>query len=156
MGLSGQVFLGGYASPVTNNFSGGIDGQTISVDLNYGARIGKTGFFNVTGSAQYRDPYSRAGVRNGDIFNAYNAIHYRALQDGINTDGLYKNITNTPNSQQIINTIKQYAVKVDYFGNDFQSQISGANSIADLQKYWTEILPLRNLITEDWKGKISA
>ncbi len=72
-------------------------------------------------------------MRNGDIFNAYNAIHYRALQDGVNIDGLYKNITNTPNSQQIINTIKQYATKVDYFGNNFQSQISGANSIADLQ-----------------------
>ncbi|QBJ87017.1 TonB-dependent receptor [Chryseobacterium gleum] len=134
LGLSGQVFLGGYASPVTNNFSGGVDGQTISVDLNYGAKIGKTGFFNITGSAQYRDPYSRAGVREGDIFNAYNAINYRALQDGVNIDGLYKNITNTPNTQQIINTIKQYATKVDYFGNDFQTQISGANSISELQK----------------------
>lgn len=134
LGLSGQVFLGGYASPVANNFSGGTDGQTISVDLNYGAKIGKTGFFNVTGSAQYRDPYSRAGVREGDIFNAYNAINYRALQDGVNIDGLYKNITNTSNTQQIINTIKQYAAKVDYFGNDFQNQISGANSISELQK----------------------
>lgn len=133
LGLSGQVFLGGYASPVTNNFSGGIDGQTISADLNYGAKIGEKGFINVTGSVQYRDPYSRAGVRQGDIFNAYNAINYRALQDGVNIDGLYKNITNTANSQQIINTVKQYASQVDYFSPLLQSQISGAGSITELQ-----------------------
>nr|WP_315027337.1 TonB-dependent receptor [uncultured Chryseobacterium sp.] len=133
LGLSGQVFLGGYASSVAKNFSGGIDGQTISVDLNYGAKIGKTGFFNITTSAQYRDPYSRAGVREGDIFNAYNAVNYRALQDGVNIDGLYKNINNTSNTQQIINTIKQYATKVNYFSPDFQSQISNTNSISGLQ-----------------------
>lgn len=133
LGLSGQVFLGGYASPVTNNFSGGIDGQTISADLNYGAKIGEKGFINVTGSVQYRDPYSRAGVRQGDIFNAYNAINYRALQDGVNIDGLYKNITNTANSQQIINKVKQYASQVDYFSPLLQSQISGAGSITELQ-----------------------
>jgi iron complex outermembrane receptor protein len=133
LGLSGQVFLGGYASPVANNFSGGIDGQTISADLNYGARIGEKGFINVTGSVQYRDPYSRAGERQGPIFNAYNAINYRALQNGVNIDGLYKNITNTSNTQQIINTVKQYASQVDYFSQDFKNQISGANSIAALQ-----------------------
>lgn len=133
LGLSGQVFLGGYASPVTNNFSGGIDGQTISLDLNYGFKLGKQGFFNITTSAQYRDPYSRAGERNGDIYNAYNAINYRAAQDGVDIDGLYKNIGNTSNSQQIINTIKQYATKVNYFSSNLQSQISNANSISTLQ-----------------------
>ncbi|REC75188.1 TonB-dependent receptor [Chryseobacterium elymi] len=133
LGLSGQVFLGGYASPVANNFSGGIDGQTISADLNYGARIGEKGFINVTGSVQYRDPYSRAGERQGPIFNAYNAINYRALQNGVNIDGLYKNITNTSNTQQIINTVKQYASQVGYFSQDFKNQISGANTIAALQ-----------------------
>lgn len=133
LGLSGQVFLGGYASPVTNNFSGGIDGQTISADLNYGAKIGEKGFINVTGSVQYRDPYSRAGERQGPIFNAYNAINYRALQNGVNIDGLYKNITNTSNTQQIINTVKQYASQVDYFSQDFKNQIAGANSISALQ-----------------------
>ncbi|ASE63045.1 TonB-dependent receptor plug domain-containing protein [Chryseobacterium indologenes] len=133
LGLSGQVFLGGYASSVAKNFSGGVDGQAISVDLNYGIKIGKSGFFNITTSAQYRDPYSRAGVREGDIFNAYNAVNYRALQDGVDIDGLYKNITNTSNTQQIINTIKQYATKVNYFSQDFQSQISGANTISSLQ-----------------------
>lgn len=133
LGLSGQVFLGGNASSVTNNFSGGIDGQAISADLNYGAKIGKNGFVNVTGSVQYRDPYSRAGVRQGPIFNAYNAISYRALQDGVNIDGLYKNITNTPNGQQIINTVKQYASQVDYFSQDFKNQISGTTSISGLQ-----------------------
>ncbi len=133
LGLSGQVFLGGYASPVANNFSGGVDGKTISADLNYGAKIGEKGFINVTGSVQYRDPYSRAGERQGPIFNAYNAINYRALQNGINIDGLYKNITNTPNTQQIINTVKQYASQVGYFSQDFKDQISGANSIAALQ-----------------------
>jgi iron complex outermembrane receptor protein len=155
LGLSGQVFLGGYASPVANNFSGGVDGQTISVDLNYGAKIGKTGFFNITASAQYRDPYSRAGVREGDIFNAYNAIHYRALQDGINIDGLYKNIGNTSNTQQIISTIKQYAGKVDYFSSAFQSQISNANSISDLQgllgsDFTTQELAYRGLERKDF------
>jgi iron complex outermembrane receptor protein len=133
MGFSGQLFLGGYASPVANNFSGGVDGETISLDLNYGFKLGKKGFFNITTSAQYRDPYSRAGVRNGSIYNAYNAINYRAAQDGVDIDGLYKNITNTSNSQQIINTIKQYATKVNYFSSDLQNNISNANSISTLQ-----------------------
>ncbi|MDC8105757.1 TonB-dependent receptor plug domain-containing protein [Chryseobacterium sp. PTM-20240506] len=133
LGLSGQLFLGGYASPVTNNFSGGLDGETISLDLNYGFKLGKQGFFNITTSTQYRDPYSRAGVRNGDIYNAYNAINYRAAQDGIDIDGLYKNINNTSNSQQIINTIKQYATKVNYFSSDLQNKIANANNISTLQ-----------------------
>ncbi|WP_228379089.1 TonB-dependent receptor plug domain-containing protein [Chryseobacterium piperi] len=133
LGLSGQVFLGGYASPVTNNFSGGVDGETISLDLNYGFKVGKQGFFNITTSTQYRDPYSRAGVRGGDIYNAYNAINYRAAQNGIDIDGLYKNIGNTANSQQIINTIKQYATQVDYFSSQLQNDISNANSISTLQ-----------------------
>ncbi|MBK1895025.1 TonB-dependent receptor plug domain-containing protein [Chryseobacterium paridis] len=133
LGFSGQLFLGGYASPVTNNFSGGLDGETISLDLNYGFKLGKQGFFNITTSTQFRDPYSRAGVRNGSIYNAYNAINYRAAQDGVDIDGLYGNIGNTPNNQQIINTIKQYATKVNYFSSNFQSQISNANSITALQ-----------------------
>jgi len=133
IGFSGQLFLGGYASPVANNFSGGVDGETISLDLNYGFKLGKKGFFNITTSAQYRDPYSRAGVRNGSIYNAYNAINYRAAQDGVDIDGLYKNITNTSNSQQIINTIKQYATKVNYFSSNLQNNISNANSISTLQ-----------------------
>ncbi|WP_292008370.1 TonB-dependent receptor [Chryseobacterium sp.] len=133
IGFSGQITTGGYLSSVANNHTGGVDGETLSVDLNYGVKIGNNGFINITGSGAFRDPYSRAEEQNGSIYNAYNAIAYRAMQNGVDIESLYRNINNTPNTNSIINTIKQYAGNVGYFDPNYLSQINSANSIADLQ-----------------------
>lgn len=132
--LTGQLNYGGYLTPTANDHTGNFDGQQYQVDLNYGDKIGtKGGFFNITLSSQFREPTSRAGVESGSIYNAYNAIEKRALNDGVNISSLFSNINNTGNSQQIIDYIKQYAPSVGYFNQTLQSNIQNASSISGLQ-----------------------
>lgn len=132
--LAGQISYGGNLTPAANDHTGNFDGQNIQLDLNYGNKIGtKGGFFNITWSSQFRNPTSRAGSESGTIYNAYNAIEQRALNDGVNLSSLFNNINNTPNSQQLINYIHQYAQGVNYFTSTFQNQIQGANTIGALQ-----------------------
>lgn len=132
--LDGQFSYGGNLTPTANDHTGDFDGQTIQVDLNYGNKIGKRGgFYNLTWASQFRNPTSRAGTESGAIFNAYNAIEQRALNNGVNLSSLFSNINNTANSQQIINNIHQYAQEVSYFSADFQNQIQNANTISALQ-----------------------
>ncbi|KFF12806.1 TonB-dependent receptor [Chryseobacterium soli] len=132
--LTGQLSYGGNLTPTANDHTGDFDGQNIQVDLNYGNKIGKKGgFYNITWSSQFRNPTYRAGTESGAIYNAYNAIEKRALNDGVNLSSLFNNIGNTPNSQQIVNYIHQYAQNVNYFSPTLQGQIQGANTISALQ-----------------------
>ncbi|WP_343607400.1 TonB-dependent receptor plug domain-containing protein [Chryseobacterium oranimense] len=132
--LSGQVSYGGNLTPTANDHTGNFDGQNIQLDLNYGNKIGnKGGFYNITWSSQFRNPTFRAGTESGAIYNAYNAIEKRALNDGVNLSSLFSNINNVPNSQQLINYIHQYAQGVSYFSPQFQNQIQAANTIGALQ-----------------------
>lgn len=132
--LTGQVSYGGNLTPTANDHTGNFDGQNIQLDLNYGNKIGnKGGFYNITWSSQFRNPTFRAGTESGVIYNAYNAIEKRALNDGVNLSSLFSNINNVPNSQQLINYIHQYAQGVSYFSPQFQNQIQAANTIGALQ-----------------------
>ncbi|MEA9413320.1 TonB-dependent receptor plug domain-containing protein [Flavobacterium sp. PL02] len=132
--LSGDVQYGANMSSGSNNFKGGTDGQALQVDLNYGTSLGKEGsFLSVTGSAVTRQATSRAGIRSNAIFNAYNAVEYRAAQNGVNVNSLFSNINTTPNSAQIISTLQQYAPQVSYFTAAQQSAIAGATNISQLQ-----------------------
>lgn len=132
--LTGQLNYGGYLTPTANDHTGNFDGQQYQLDLNYGNKIGtKGGFYNVTMSSQFREPTTRAGVESGALYNAYNAIEKRALNDGVNLYSLFSNINNTPNSQQLIDYIKQYAPKVGYFDPTLQNNIQNATSISALQ-----------------------
>ncbi len=132
--LTGQVSYGGNLTPTANDHTGNFDGQNIQVDLNYGNKIGnKGGFYNITWSSQFRNPTFRAGAESGTIYNAYNAIERRALNDGVNLSSLFSNINNVPNPQQLINYIHQYAQGVSYFSPQFQNQIQSANTIGVLQ-----------------------
>lgn len=132
--LVGQVSYGGNLTPTANDHTGDFDGQTIQVDLNYGNKIGKKGgFYNLTWASTFRNPTSRAGTESGAIYNAYNAIEQRALNNGVNLSSLYSNINNTANTQQIIDNIHQYSQQVNYFSQEFQNQIQNANTITTLQ-----------------------
>ncbi len=132
--LNGQFSFGGNLTPTANDHTGDFDGQNFQVDLNYGNKIGKKGgFYNLTWTSQFRNPTSRAGTESASIFNAYNAIEQRAMNDGVNLSSLFSNISTTPNSQQIVNSIHQYAQEVNYFSPDFQNQIQNAGSITALQ-----------------------
>lgn len=132
--LSGQINYGGNITKAANDHTGGADGQTIQVDLNYGGKIGnKGGFYNLTWSSQFRQPTFRAGTESGTLFNAYNAVEQRALENGVNLSELFTNINTTPNQGQIISYIKQYAPQVAYLSPSVQGQIAGATTISALQ-----------------------
>ena len=129
-----NLFSGSNFSRNANDHRGGNDGNHYQLDLNYGTNLGKEkSFINLTGSLQLRDGTSRANDATGTIYNAYNAIEQRASEDGININSLFGNISNTPNSTQIINTIKGYAPQVSYFTGAQQTAISNATTIPQLQ-----------------------
>jgi iron complex outermembrane receptor protein len=132
--FTAAVYGGGFLSKGANDFRGGMDGKQIQVDLNYGIGIGKKGgVINLTGSFTSREDTRRATDFNGSLFNTYNAVEARALAGGINLSSLFKNINNTPNTAQIISTIKQYAPQVTYLTAAQQSNIQAANTISAMQ-----------------------
>ncbi|WP_284462314.1 TonB-dependent receptor [Chryseobacterium sp.] len=132
--LTGQIGYGGNLTPTANDHTGNFDGQNIQLDLNYGNKIGtKGGFFNITWSSQFRNPTYRAGTEKGAIYNAYNAIEQRALNDGVNLSSLFSDIKDTPNSQQIIDYVHQYAQGVNYFSSAQLAGIQGATTIQDIK-----------------------
>ncbi|MBO9583428.1 MAG: TonB-dependent receptor [Flavobacterium sp.] len=132
--LTGGIQYGANLSSGSNNFEGGADGQTAQVDLNYGTSLGKPGsFLNVTGTAVTRQATSRAGIRSNAIFNAYNAVENRAAQAGVEINSFFSNINTTPNSAQILSSLKQYAPQVSYFTPAQQNAIASASTIAQMQ-----------------------
>ena len=132
--LEVNLFGGGNLSKGANDHTGGIDGGNYQLDLNYGTSLGKEkSFINATASFQLRDATSRAKDATGNLFNAYNAVEQRASQAGTNINALFGNINNTPNTTQILTTIKQYAPGVSYFTGAQQTAILGATTISQMQ-----------------------
>lgn len=131
--LQANVTAGGNFSEGANDNTGGMDGFKTQLDLNYGTKIFKDGFINLTGSFQKRDITSRAGTATGTIFNAYNAIEGRALNGGVNISSLFGNINNTPNSVAILGHIKNFAPSVSYFTPAQQTAIANATTIGAMQ-----------------------
>jgi len=131
--LTAAITAGGFNSNGSNDHSGGWDGGKYQLDLNYGTNLGSNGFINFTGSLMNRDDTGRARATTSNIFNAYNAIEQRALNDGVNISSLFGNINNTPNSDQIVNYIHQYAQNVGYFTSQQQNDILSTNIIQDLK-----------------------
>ena len=132
--FTAAVYGGGFLSKGSNDFRGGMDGKQVQVDLNYGIGIGKKGgVINLTGSFTTRENTRRATDFNGTLFNIYNAVEARALKSGVNLSSLFKNINNTPNTAQIISTIKQFAPQVTYLTTAQQNSIQAANTIAAMQ-----------------------
>ncbi len=128
------LFAGSNFSKGSNDHSGGHDGANYQLDMNYGTNLGKEkSFINATLSFQLRDNTSRAKDATGNIFNGYNAVEERAAEDGVNINELYGNITNTPNTNQILSIIKTYAPEVSYFTPTQQSAISSASTIGQMQ-----------------------
>lgn len=122
--LNMSVYSGANISQASNDHSGGMDGENLQIDANYGFRIGQKGFLNLTGSALTRKPTYRADFATGGIFNAYNAIEYRTLQKGGNVGNLVNDVT----------AIKQGALGITYLDAATQTSIAAANTIGDLQK----------------------
>ncbi len=132
--FTSALSTGGNVSSGSNDHRGGIDGKQVQLDLNYGVGLGKKGgAVNFTGSFVTREGTRRATDYNGQIFNAYNAIENRAAAGGVNLSSLFSNINNTPNTAQILTTIKTYAPNVSYFSSAQQTNIQNATTIAAMQ-----------------------
>lgn len=157
--LTAALTAGSFNSNGSNDHNGGWDGDKYQIDLNYGAKIGSTGFINFTGSVMSRGDTRRARPRTGTILNAYNAIEERALAGGVNISSLYENINNTPNTQQIIDNIHQYAAGVSYFTTAQQNAIQNATTIGGLQSALNfdvteNELAFRGLTREDFNMRV--
>jgi iron complex outermembrane receptor protein len=128
------LFLGSNFSKGANDHNGGNDGNNIQLDMNYGTNLGKEkSFINATASFQLRDNTSRAKDVTGTIFSGYNAVEQRAAEAGTNINALFGNITNTPNTAQILSSIKTYAPLVSYFTPTQLTAISSASTIGAMQ-----------------------
>jgi len=129
-----NILGGTQLSSGANDHRGGNDGNNLQIDLNYGTSLGKEkSFINATGSFQLRGQTSRANDVTGGLFSAFNAIEQRATEAGTNINSLWGNINNTPNSAQILTTIKTYAPQISYFTAGQQASILGATSISAMQ-----------------------
>lgn len=128
------LFAGSNFSKGANDHNGGNDGNNVQLDMNYGTNLGKEkSFINATASFQLRDNTSRAKDVTGTLFNGYNAVEQRATEAGTNINALFGNITNTPNSAQILSAIKTYAPQVNYFTAAQQTAINSATTIGAMQ-----------------------
>jgi iron complex outermembrane receptor protein len=83
--LTFNVTTGANFSKNANEQTGGVDGETVNVSVNYGVPLGeKGGFINFTGDFDYREDYSRMKEWEGDVFNLYNTVERFADNDGYN------------------------------------------------------------------------
>ncbi|MCB0579742.1 MAG: TonB-dependent receptor [Phaeodactylibacter sp.] len=73
--LTANFTSGAYFSEGSNFFTGGSDGDTYDLSLNYGLPLGSQGgFINFTGAFESRGWTSRMKEYSGSIYNAYNAV----------------------------------------------------------------------------------
>lgn len=126
---------GGFASRGANDHRGGWDGTKTQLDANYGFKIAKKGFVNITGNFGWRDDTSRATDYNGTVFNAYNSIERVALANGKNLSAMFSNINALSATEQanMLSIMKSSASQIGFFSAAQQSAIQGANSIAAMQ-----------------------
>ena len=148
--FTSSLTAGGNASKGANDHRGGIDGEHLQLDMNYGLGLGKKGgAINFTGSMVTRQDTRRATDYNGQLFNAYNAIERRAAVGGVNLSSLFGNINNTPNTAQILSTIKTYAPNVAYFTPAQQTNIQNANTISTMQSALSAITDANTNVTNN-------
>ncbi|MCB9054087.1 MAG: TonB-dependent receptor [Lewinellaceae bacterium] len=119
--LTANVTAGSYFSEGSNFFTGGSDGATYDLSLNYGLPLGdQGGFINFTGSFESREWTSRMKEYTGSIYNAYNAIEWAANRAGADVSRLTEE------------GLKNFADQVTHFSADFRQQIKEAD-LAGLQ-----------------------
>ena len=121
--LTATLTTGGQMSKNSNNFDGGMDGEKVQVDLNYGLPIGdKGGLINLTGSFSTREAATRNRPMGKTIFMAYHGIENVARNDGYDVSQLQNNIGD----------IKNYAQQVSYFSSTMKDDINNAATMGDL------------------------
>ncbi|WP_460190962.1 TonB-dependent receptor [Urechidicola sp. KH5] len=122
--LSIGATVGANFSENANDFKGGVDGESVNINANYGVGLGdKGGYINFTGDFDIRNPTSRMQSFNGMIFHGYNAIERIAFNSGEDPSNLS------------FEQIKFFAQEVEHFTPELKSAIDDAanqQAIVDL------------------------
>ncbi|MCB0560940.1 MAG: TonB-dependent receptor [Lewinellaceae bacterium] len=119
--LTANFTSGAYFSEGSNFLTGGSDGDTYDLSLNYGLPLGgEGGYINFTGGFESRGWTSRMKEYTGSIYNAYNAIEWVANNAGADVSRLTEE------------DLKNYADQVSHFSADFKQQVKEAD-LAGLQ-----------------------
>jgi iron complex outermembrane receptor protein len=110
--LSAQFTTGAYVSEGSNFLTGGMDGESYDLGLNYGLPLGKKGgFINFTGNFEHRNWTSRMKELTGQLYNAYNGIERLAVASNIDP------------SRMTIDDIRNLAPGLSYLTSDQQAFI---------------------------------
>lgn len=120
--LRANVTTSGFWGKGANDRTGGIDGEEVNIDLNYGIGLGQNGgVINFTGAFNDRDYTNRMKQWEGSIFNAYNAIENVAQSNGLDLANLS------------VEDIQNQAQNVSYFTDEFKAQIQNATNVGMLR-----------------------
>ncbi|AEM69831.1 TonB-dependent receptor plug [Allomuricauda ruestringensis DSM 13258] len=95
-----------------------VDGEKVSLGLNYGLPIGKNGgFINFTGNFNHRGSTNRMQEWEGSIFNGYNSVERVAAASGVDTSTLLMNDA----------LVRQYAQTAGFTNNQL-ALVNGASN----------------------------
>lgn len=115
--LTAQFNTGAFMSEGSNNFTGGADGQSYDLALNYGLPLGKNGgYVNFTGSFESRDFGSRMREYTGSVYNVYNGAERLATAAGVNV------------SNWTAEDARTYALQLPYLSADQRTAITNADA----------------------------
>ncbi len=147
--LTTSLTTGAQMSKNSNNFEGGMDGEKLQLDVNYGLPLGdKGGFINLTGSFNTRGAATRNKPMGKSIFLGYNAVERMANNDGYDISKL----------QYDMDAIKNYSQQVSFFDTDMKTSISNATTMSELVDLLNDDitdneLAARNMSREDFRMK---
>ncbi len=113
--LTGNLTAGAFASKGSNFLTGGLDGDTYTMSLNYGLPISQNGgYLNFTGEFENRDWTSRMKEYSGTIYNIYNGIERVASATGADVSTL------------TISQIRNFAQQLPYLSTQQKTDILSA------------------------------
>ena len=147
--LDAVFTTGGQMSKNSNNFEGGIDGERVQLDLNYGLPVGKKGTFHMTGSFATRGAATRNMPMGKPIFLGYHAVERVARANGYDVSKL----------QYDEPGIKFFAQQVSFFDQSLKDDITNAADMATLidllnDDITDQELAARGLTRKDFRMKV--
>lgn len=148
------VTTGANFSSNSNQFDGGVDGEKIQIDANYGIPLGDGGFINFTGSLGTRTPALRNRDYQGDIFQGFHGAERLFAASG----GTVSDMT--------LADYQSAASGLSYLGSAVLAEIAGldvsnADDVTRLRELLgTDVdedeLAARGLTREDFRFKIGT
>ncbi|MEZ4987563.1 MAG: TonB-dependent receptor [Saprospiraceae bacterium] len=114
--LTAQLTTGSYFSEGANSFTGGNDGASYDLSLNYGLPLGnRGGFVNFTGSFESRDFANRMKEYTGSIYNVYNGAERLATAAGVDV------------SRWTADDARTYALQLPYLSGEQRDALTNAD-----------------------------